>query len=137
MSFTTQFTPDGLGVIQVGEGVVTGAEMIAHTMEISRTAERMKAIRYGFVDLARTTRLDVTPAQVRAIAEEGAKVAALVSSGVTVAVAASSDHVYGVARMWEFHSDGNGLETWVFRDRAAALAWLRERCPGAVPDEPP
>ena len=136
MPFTTHFTPDGLGVIQVGEGVVTGAELLAHTMEISRRSERVMAIRYGFVDLARTARLDMTPAQVRAVADEGAKIAALASSGVAVAVAASSDHVYGVARMWEFHSDGNGFETWVFRDRAAAIAWLRERCPGAVPDEP-
>jgi len=135
MPYRTWYTEDG-GVIHVGEGVVTGAEILASAAQDHKDAERARSFRYGLADFSSATQLDVTAAQMRAIADENARLAGLVPRAV-VAVVAPADHIYGVARMWEFHTDGVGWETWVFRDRATAVAWLRERCPGALPDAGP
>jgi hypothetical protein len=134
MTYTTRYTGDG-GILRVGEGVVTGAQILASAVQDNQDLARAQLFRYGFVDFTTATKVDATAAQIRAIAEENARTAVL-APRVVVAIVAPSDHIYGIARMWEFHADAVGWETWVFRDRATAIAWLRERCPGAIPDQP-
>jgi len=131
MPFFTQYTPDGLGVSHRGEGVVTGAEVIAAAAEHHRLEERARKLRYGFVDFSQVSELRVSAAEVQAIADEDRMTAALTPNAV-VAVIAPLDHAFGVSRMWETLMDATKWTTRIFRDRDEALAWLRKQVPNAA-----
>ena len=131
MALFTEYTPDGLGVLLRGEGVLTGAEIIAASAEHHRLEERARKLRYGFVDFSQVSELRATAAEVQAIADEDRKTAAL-NADIVVAVIAPLDHAFGVSRMWETLMDATGWTTRIFRDRDEALAWLRKQIPDAV-----
>lgn len=131
MAYSTEYTPDGLGVIHRGEGIVAGAEVIAASADHHRLEERGRRLRYGVVDFTKVTELRVSAAEAQAIAEEDRLTAAL-TPDVAVAVIAPQDHVFGMARMWETLAESTGWTTRVFRDRDEAVAWLREQLPNAA-----
>lgn len=131
MAYSTEYTPDGLGVIHRGEGIVTGALLIAAAAEHHRDEARARGLKYGYVDFSQVSELRVTAAEVQILADENRKTAALTPTAV-VAVVAPLDHAFGISRMWETLMDASNWTTRIFRDRADALAWLRKQIPGAV-----
>ena len=131
MAYSTEYTSDGLGVLHRGEGVVTGAEIIAGAAEHHRLEERARKLRYGVVDFSDVKELQVSAAEVNAIADEDRMTASL-TPHVVVAVIAPLDHAFGVSRMWETLMDATKWNTRIFRDRDEALAWLRKQIPNAV-----
>ena len=131
MAYSTEYTLDGLGVIHRGEGIVTGADVIAASADHHRLEDRARRLRYGIVDFTEVTELRVSAAEAQAIADEDRLTAAL-TPDVVVAVVAPQDHVFGMSRMWETLAESTGWTTRVFRDRAEAVGWLREQFPNAV-----
>jgi hypothetical protein len=104
MAYFTEYTADGLGVLHRGEGIVTGAQV---------------------------SELQVSAAEVQAIADEN-RVTAAHTPDAVVAVIAPLDHAFGVSRMWETLMDATNWTTRIFRGSAEARAWLREQAPNAA-----
>jgi hypothetical protein len=135
MPYSTEFASDGLGLIHVGEGIVTGAEMLAGSLVVQQLGERMRQLRYGLTDLSEIEEFRVTPADLRALAQEQISVARDVPEAA-VAVVAASDFTFGMARMWEALAEETRWITHVFRELSLAEDWLREMVPGATPERP-
>jgi hypothetical protein len=125
MPYITKFVEDGRGVIQTGEGVLTGDELIAGSLRARAEAEISNRLEYGFADFSAVTEFRATPEDLRRLAESQMLTARLVPRAV-VAIVAPTDHVFGMVRMWEAYADATGWTTRVFRDRASAEAWLKE-----------
>jgi len=125
MPYSTEFIDDGRGVIHIGEGVLTGAELIEGALLVRAEIERHAVLEYGLTDLSGVGELSVTPEDLRRLADEHMVTARQLPNAVA-AVIATSDHIYGMARMWEAYADPTRWTTRVFRDRASAEVWLRE-----------
>lgn len=125
MPYITTFVDDGRCVVHTGEGVLTGEEMLAGALRARAEVERAHRLECGLVDLSAVTELRATPEDLRRLAEAQMVTARMVPHAVA-AVVAPADHSFGMARMWEAYADATGWITRVFRDRAAADAWLKE-----------
>ena len=131
MAYFTEYTSDGTGVLHRGEGIVTGADLIAAAAEHHRLEERARKLRYGVVDFTDATEIQISATEAQLIAEED-KITAALSPLAIVAVIAPQDHVFGMSRMWETFAEATGWSTRVFRGRDEALAWLRKQVPSAA-----
>ena len=69
----------------------------------------------------------LTSAQVREMVESARVVPH--GSGTKVAIVVPDDVTYGMMRMYELYGGQQGTSAGVFRSRAEADAWLRERDP--------
>lgn len=125
MPYSTEFVDGGRGLIHTAEGVLTGAELIEGAMRLRAEAKRTGLIEYGLTDLSAATQMQVTPEDLRRLAETQVVTAQIVRRAVA-AVVAPSDLMFGLARMWEAYADATGWTTRVFRDRRSAEDWLRE-----------
>ena len=126
MPYRTEFIDGGTGVLNVGSGVVTSAEIIEGARTVQRDESRAKRLTHGLTDLTDVSELRVTTAELRLIVDASRKTAQLVPRGI-VAIVAPRDHAFGMARMWELLIDEAGWTTRVFRDRVEAELWLREQ----------
>ena len=129
MPITTNFTPDGAGLIHTAQGSTTGAEIIALNVTLLSEGEAFAPLRFWLFDFGDSADLRATADEARVIAGQGKKLAML-NSQLCVAIIAPQDVQFGMSRMWEAFVDGTGWQTSVFRDRPSAIAWLRERVPG-------
>jgi hypothetical protein len=126
MPYTTDFIDDMTGVLHVGSGVVLGIEVLAGTIEVHRDAERARRLAYSLVDLTEALELRITPEELRQIAIEDHRNAAVIPR-LIVAIVAPRDHPFGMARMWEAFVEDINWRTGVFRTRSEARDWLRDQ----------
>jgi len=126
--FVNTFISEGTGLHQVGEGVVTGAEILAAAASIAQAGDRARKIRFSLVDLTAVTDFRVNPDDIRLISRQGATIALLTPTAV-VAIVAPMDDAFGLSRMWQTLVEDTGWQTAVFRERAQAVTWLRDRIP--------
>ena len=119
---------NGLGVLFIGEGIVTGDDIINSNRKIFSSKERMKKYKYGLIDYSNITQFKVSNSEIAIIASQDEKASEYISDGV-VAVAAKKDLEFGLNRMWQIIVENTGLqwETMVFRDIDAAERWIKER----------
>lgn len=125
MPYVTEFIDNGRGIVHVGTGVVTGSEILTSAIADRDSPERMAKVTHGLVDLEQVTELKMSVEELRRISMEH-RITAKITPRALIAVVAPSDHIFGMARMWEAFSGGTGWTIRVFRDRPAAEVWLRE-----------
>jgi hypothetical protein len=89
-----------------GDSAYSAVERSLWNFEKAWTAMRMEDL------------MQLTPWMVANKAGRGAK---------TIAIVAPDDVVFGVGRMFDALQDGVGWNVGVFRDRAAAQAWLEKQ----------
>jgi hypothetical protein len=82
---------------------------------------------FGLIDLTKTTSTDCTTADLRALAEVDNALSQLARKGAVIAVVAPLDVPYGLSRMWQALVEGTVWETMVFRTRADADRWIRQK----------
>ena len=123
MALTMEFIDDGRGVLHVGSGVVSGAELIAAAGRDLAAAREGLPLAYGLVDLTDTTRFDALAGDIREVARINLALAGIIGRAC-VAVVAPQDVAFGMSRMWEAYMHAAAWETCVFRQRAEADAWL-------------
>ena len=124
MAFVTTLVNRGRCVVQTGSGIWLGQEMVAGARAVREHVQRGAELTHALVDLSDVTELHLSAEEVGLIAAENHRAAASMSHA-TVAVIAATDLAFGMARMWEAMVAGTNWRTRVFRDRQAALAWLR------------
>ncbi len=106
-------------------GIVTGEDLFDVN---DRVLERGDAARprYAMLDFSHAERVDVTPDDLRRVAEQDQKDAERVA-GIAVVIVAPQTRTFGLARMWEGLVDEAAFDSGVVRTRAEARRWLRER----------
>ena len=126
MPLEISFLDNGAGVLIVGTGMMSGQELLEAKTALFADQDRTRRYRYGLIDYAGVTDLEMTSRELELVAAKDRQ-AAVIAPGVCVAIIANKDVVYGLARMWEAYMHNAGWETHVFRSRESAEAWIRER----------
>jgi len=136
MPIRVHFREDG-GVIAEITGAVRARDLVKMNESLYETPEHIRAIRYQICDLTGVTDVDVPSAEMTQLAKQDTQAAAS-NPNMLIAMVGDRDLTYGLARMWEAYAAGPGLETMVFRNRAAAEEWIRgklgEMRPPVEPD---
>ena len=133
MPYSFRFTDDGRGIVHTGSGTVTGDDIVACHLARNREGPRLTGQEYGLTDFHQVTTLSLTMQDIQNIVAVDHAAVPLVGRAISVAIVAPSDLSYGMSRMWEALVEQFGWATHVFRTRAEAVAWLRERHPGIDP----
>jgi hypothetical protein len=118
---------DGVGVLYVCHGAVTGKDFIEANERILTFGEQIKQVRYGLVDETTIDDINISESEMTAIAAQDEKIANLVPPGAIVAIIAKSDFAFGLSRIWESFIEHTGWETMTFRDRWKAESWIKEK----------
>jgi hypothetical protein len=118
---------DGVGILYLCHGTVTGKDFIEANKRILTFSEHLKQVRYGLIDETAIDDIHMSESEMVMIAAQDKKIASLVPPGAIVAVIAKSDFAFGLARMWESFIEHTGWETMTFRTRWKAESWIKEK----------
>ena len=126
MPISVKYLDRGLGFIFMGEGLVTGDDIINANKIIFASKDRMIKYKYGLIDYSNIRQFNVSSSEIAIIASQDKKASQYIPVGV-LAVAAQKDLEFGLARMWEMIVENSGIqwETMVFRSRKDAEAWIK------------
>ncbi len=127
MPITVKYLDNGLGILLLGKGVVTGEEWIQCNKEIFSSGEKIINCKYGLIDYSNAEDLIATNEDVETIARQDKEASRFLPEGV-VAVVASKDIEFGLSRMWEIVVESEGIpwKTMVFREKEAAKDWIKQ-----------
>ena len=123
MGFVTEFIEDGRGIQFTGSGVLTGRELIDSKKALLETPERLRPLEYAIILLDDVTSLPATTHEIRDLADHDVRISRI-NPSIIVAVVAPSDHLFGMARMWETVAEETGWSMAIFRSRHEADAWI-------------
>jgi hypothetical protein len=119
------YTDHRQGAVLTASGPIKAAELITATNEVFARDFAIDPLLCVLVDGSEATVAGVTGADVRAIANADVRVSGQIPN-LAVAVLARKSITYGLARMWQAYVEHSGWATAVFRDRTAAVTWLKE-----------
>lgn len=128
MPIEMKYLDDGRGVIYIGEGIVTGEDIISANRQFFSSKEIMTKNVYGLIDYSDITKFEVSTSELETIASQNEKASEYLTDGM-IAVVATNDLVFGISRMWEALVENTGLqwEIVVLRAKEDAEAWIQER----------
>ncbi len=118
---------DGVGILYLCHGTVTGKDFIEANKQILTDNEHLKQVRYGIVDETAIDDIQMSESEMLTVTAQDKKLASLVPPGATVAVVAKGDFAFGLARIWESFIEHTGWETMTFRNREKAESWVKEK----------
>lgn len=118
---------DGVGVLYLCHGTVTGKDFIEANRQLLTDNERIKQVRYGLIDETAIDDINMSESEMLTITAQDKKLAGLVPPGAIVAVVAKGDFAFGLARIWESFIEHTGWETMTFRARWKAESWIKEK----------
>ena len=118
----------GLGVVFIGEGVVTGQDIINANKIILSFEEKIKISKYCIIDYSEASAYDVSKHEINIIADQDKEISIYLPDYI-VAIIAKRDLEFGVSRMWQTIIEVNDLkwDTEIFRDRNDAEKWIKNR----------
>lgn len=132
MPITIQLTPDAMGIVVVGTGVVSVAEVLdAYEAYLRDHRPEFAAARYFFADYTDMTSGGLVISDVKRLAEFSID-ASRTNPRLVVAVCAPSDLIYAGSRMWAALIRVAGWKVDVSRDRASALSHIQQQIGAAV-----
>lgn len=123
MPYLTELFSDGTGLLRMGKGVLTGAEILHVLQSWPAGIAEPERITHGLVDLTDVTSLRITLDEIKAISDIDGKNAEGMNL-VHVAIVAPSDLLFGMARLYEGLAAISKWNTHFFRTRDDAKAWL-------------
>jgi hypothetical protein len=118
---------DGAGLLFICTGKVTAKDLLDAKDRLLETPTLLKECRFAIVDLGLASSLQLSPDEVRKIADRDRDLAVITRPGLPVAVLAPNDVAYGLARMWEVFVENTGWETIIFRTRSEGEDWVRHK----------
>jgi hypothetical protein len=131
MPYETQYVDSEKGVLKIGSGVVTGAELL-ETATHQSLDERIRTVKYALVDFSQMIEMKITSEIVRQMVEIQKKTSQL-APDVVVAIVAPSPLAYGMSRVWQSFAYDLGWTSNVFHSRPDAVAWLIKKLGKDVP----
>jgi hypothetical protein len=106
-------------ITSTASGVITLPEIWAHQEKLDKDPDFDPSFAQ-LLDVTQVTKLKLSSEDVRRVAESNT-----LSTNPRLAIVATSNLVYGMARMFQIFREMKGEEkTRVFRDRDEALAWV-------------
>jgi len=126
MPFNTEFTEDYMGIVHVGTGIVTGAEILQGCRSVTALVQTTENFHYKLVNLAAATDVRVSEEELNQIIAEDRLIAAA-RPHAAVAIVAPNEQITAVARHWENRVEGLGWLTHISRTASEAWCWLREQ----------
>lgn len=117
------FLDDKIGLLRVGEGILTANEVIEANNEALSKEILHKNLLYIFVDLTNNTHLEASSDDIERIARSDSKIFTA-SNNVVIAISANKDLIYALARMWQAYSDNYDFYHCVERNLSKAEDWL-------------
>jgi hypothetical protein len=134
MPLVTETTKDCQGILQVGSGNVTGADIVRASYNALLLFQNTRNFQYEFVDLSNATSLsDIDEEHLAQITAQD-RVIATFRPHATVVVVAPRDEFYQLGKDWESAVQDLGWNTHISRERGEALAWLHEHLPARGKD---
>ncbi len=124
MSIEISPTADGIGVLYTSSGVLTGEELIAADARIREAVRHNPRICYLLVDHSEVSEERIDPASIRGLSEGTRETLGLIPDGI-VAIAAPTEALFGLSRMWQILADQPKLVARVMRTRGEAISWLK------------
>jgi hypothetical protein len=118
---------DGVGILYLCHGTVSGKDFIEANKRILTFNEHLKQVRYGLIDESAIDDIHMSEPEMVTITAQVKKIASLVPPGAIVAIIAESDFDFGLAHMWESFIEHTGWETMTFRIRWQAESWIKEK----------
>jgi hypothetical protein len=127
MSIETTDLDGGIGVLFVGQGILTNQEYVdIYERHLRQDKEKFSKYRYSLSDFTEVSDTDVTNESIQFIA--GLCIAASrINPYPIVALVANISLAYGLSRMFEALSFETGWEVMVFRSKEEAMKWIKER----------
>lgn len=129
MPYSTEVIDEGRGILHIGSGIVSGEEILSSAQGILKMVQEGLSPHYALTDLSKVTEFNVTSDEIRKNADINIAISRYAPS-VRVAIIAPSDHVYGIARMWQVHSNKTGWVSEIFRNTEEAKEWLKGSASG-------
>jgi hypothetical protein len=128
MPIQVKYLDNGIGIMFVGVGIVTGDDIINANMEVFSSEEKMKNYKYGFIDYSVVSHLNASTSEIEHMTSQQLKASEFIPNAV-LAFVATKDLEFGLTRMWEMIAENTGLqwETMAFRNREKAEIWLKDR----------
>lgn len=128
MSIEIRFLDDGIGVYWLGQGIITGQDLLEASEKTFKSEEILKHIKYALIDFSC---IDKGVIQIRNIITKAGmdKKAAKINPNIVIALIVTKDIMFGLARMWEVFVDQTGWKTKVFRSKTEAELWIKELVP--------
>jgi hypothetical protein len=117
---------DGTGLILICRGTLTGKDKIDTNERLLASPEILKHLKYFLID-SESAAVDMSTSDLRLIAEQDRRIAAIAPPGLAVAIIASRDADFGMARMWQVFVEETDWDTMVCRSFKEAESWLREK----------
>jgi len=128
MAITIEETLDGRGLTYIGEGALTGQELLDAIDRVRSFGEKPHHWLFCLHDFTAMETLACSSDDIRAVAQKDKNLLALIfPAGSVIAVVTPKDHHYGLARMWQVYAEETKWETGVFRSRIEAEQWIREQ----------
>lgn len=116
----------GIGVLIVGQGIVTDEEYVqAFTKHLTQDAEKFKKYRYSLSDYTAVDKALISSEAIQKIAKLSLKASAI-NPQLIIATASRQDLIYGLSRMSQLLTDRAGWLHSIFRKREEAESWLKE-----------
>jgi hypothetical protein len=125
MPYSTEVIENGKGILHIGTGMVTGGDLMSSASTVFDLIKQGLRPEYGLTDLSDVTDFAVSAGEIEKNAELNSTIARHLPS-IRLAIVAPADNIYGMARMWQAHTDRTGWTSRVFRTKAEALAWLKQ-----------
>jgi hypothetical protein len=132
MPIIIRLTPDAMGIVVVGTGVVSVAEVLdAYEAYLRDHRPEFAAARYFFADYTDMTSGGLVISDVKRLAEFSID-AAGTNPHLVLAVCAPSELIYAGSRIWAALIRVAGWKVDVSRDRASALSYIQQQVSAEV-----
>ena len=126
MPVKIQYLDGGKGVSFTVTGTITAEEFVKANEEIYSRDLRAEPYLYCLVDFDSVQAIQAAAADVRRVANQDLAASKDMPATV-IAVYAKGDLPFALARMWQVFVEAANWDTKVFRSRADAVAWLKQR----------
>jgi len=123
VAIEVSLTADGVGVTYESSGIMTGQDLLDADARAYQHIAGNPEIRYVFVDHSAFPEQEVDPESIRVLAHRVSTTLELIPDGI-VAIAAPSDVLFGLSRMWQIQAEQPRLVISIARTREEAVAWL-------------
>jgi hypothetical protein len=127
MPLEVKYINDGVGVLYIVAGKITGKEIIIADQIQLDNIERLKKKKWHLSDFSEAEEIDITNEELRQMAELDKTMVSTTGLNIS-AVVANEGLMFGLGRMWEIFVEINKVNwhTRIFKTRLEAEVWLKE-----------
>jgi hypothetical protein len=107
MPYTTDVIDNGKGILHIGSGTVTGAELMLSAATVLKLVREGLKPEFGLTDLTDVKEFSVSAEEISRNAALNSGISRYLPS-VKVAIIAPAPDIYGMVRRWQAHIDSPG-----------------------------